>query len=221
MRKKLSILILLLIFIVIGSSTVIAQQKNSTAATPYTDELTEAVAIFNQLNLHNNYELCYSAFEKLAKKNTKDWLAPYYASLVKSKMSLMGAGDRDKLADEALYWVTNAKNIQVNDEVLCAESLAYTSKMAIRPITRYLQYESKIKAPLALAKKTNPNNPRVYLLEANIQMQIPSILGGGCKTLKSYVDNAEKLYALNSARSAYMPSWGRASLEQLKAACKF
>ena len=54
-------------------------------------------------------------------------------------------------------------------------------------------YEDKIKNPLRLAKKINPKNPRIYLLEANIQQKLPFIFGGGCKSTKPLIQQAERL----------------------------
>jgi hypothetical protein len=130
-------------------------------------------------------------------------------------------GDRDALANDALLWVGRAKSIMANDEVYCAESLAYTAKMSVNPLLRWLTYEGKIKKSLSLAKKLNPNNPRAYVLEANIQQKIPYIFGGGCKSVKPLIQKAELCFNAQTKANLLQPSWGFQSLVQLKKACPF
>jgi len=105
--------------------------------------------------------------------------------------------------------------------VYCAESLAYTAKMSVNPLLRWLTYEGKIKKALSLAKKLNPNNPRAYVLEANIQQKIPYIFGGGCKSVKPLIQKAELCFNAQTKPNSVEPSWGFQSLVQLKKVCLF
>ena len=103
----------------------------------------------------------------------------------------------------------------------CAESLAYTAKMSVNPALRWLAYEGKVKNALSLAKRLNPNNPRAYLLEANIQQKLPFIFGGGCKSAKPLIQKAELCFNVQTKGSSVEPSWGIQSLVKLKKACPF
>jgi hypothetical protein len=183
--------------------------------------LETAVMQFNQGNKNLNYQDLYLQFEQLYAVNKTNWLIPYYAGMTKSIMCLLKLGDKDALANDALLWVGRAKSIMANDEVYCAESLAYTAKMSVNPLLRWLTYEGKIKKALNLAKKLNPNNPRAYVLEANIQQKIPYIFGGGCKSVKPLIEKAELCFNTQTKSNLVEPSWGKQSLVQLKKACPF
>ena len=191
-------------------------QVNSTNKT-----LETAVMQFNQGNKNLNYQELYLQFEQLYAVNKTNWLIPYYAGMTRSIMCLLKMGDKDALANDALLWVGRAKSIMANDEVYCAESLAYTAKMSVNPLLRWLTYEGKIKKSLSLAKKLNPNNPRAYVLEANIQQKIPYIFGGGCKSVKPLIEKAELSFNTQTKSNSVQPSWGFQSLVQLKKACPF
>ena len=191
-------------------------QVNSTNKT-----LETAVMQFNQANKNLNYQELYVQFEQLYAVNKTNWLIPYYAGMTKSIMCLLKMGDKDALANDALLWVGRAKSIMANDEVYCAESLAYTAKMSVNPLLRWLTYEGKIKKSLSLAKKLNPNNPRAYVLEANIQQKIPYIFGGGCNSVKPLIEKAELCFNTQTKSNLVEPSWGKQSLVQLKKACPF
>jgi len=206
---------LFIFFILLLQLQVQAQATNQSKA------LEDAVIQFNQTTKSQAYQELYLQFEQLYAVNKTNWLIPYYAGMTKSIMCLLKMGDRDALANDALLWVGRAKSIVKNDEVYCAESLAYTAKMSVNPALRWLVYEGKIKNALKLAKKLNPNNPRAYILEANIQQKLPFIFGGGCKSVKPLIQKAEFCFNVQTKGSSVEPSWGIQSLVQLKKACPF
>ena len=168
--------------------------------------LESAVMQFNQANNPNSYKQLYLQFEQLYSVDKTNWLIPYYAGMTKSIMCLLKMGDRDALANDALIWMARAKAIEVNDEIYCAESLAYTAKMSVNPALRWFTYEGKIKNTLSLAKKLNPNNPRAYILEANIQQKLPFIFGGGCKSAKPLIQKAELFISNQNRANSIEPS---------------
>ena len=183
--------------------------------------LESAVMQFNQANNPSSYKQLYLQFEQLYSVDKTNWLIPYYAGMTKSIMCLLKMGDRDALANDALLWVARAKAIEVNDEIYCAESLAYTAKMSVNPALRWFTYEGKIKNILSLAKKLSPSNPRAYILEANIQQKLPFIFGGGCKSAKPLIQKAELFISNQNRANSIEPSWGIQSLVKLKKACPF
>ncbi len=206
---------LFIFFILLVQLQVQAQATNQSKA------LEAAVMQFNQANKNQAYQELYLQFEQLYAVNKTNWLIPYYAGMTRSIMCLLKMGDRDALANDALLWVGRAKSIVKNDEIYCAESLAYTAKMSVNPALRWLVYEGKIKKALSFAKKLNPNNPRAYVLEANIQQKIPFIFGGGCKSVKPLMQKAELCFNAQIKVNSVEPSWGFQSLVQLKKACPF
>ena len=206
---------LLVLFVLLLQLPLQAQSPNQSKV------LESAVMQFNQANNPNSYKQLYLQFEQLYSVDKTNWLIPYYAGMTKSIMCLLKMGDKDALANDALLWVARAKAIEVNDEIYCAESLAYTAKMSVNPALRWFTYEGKIKNTLSLAKKLNPSNPRAYILEANIQQKLPFIFGGGCKSAKPLIQKAELFISNQNRANSIEPSWGIQSLVKLKKACPF
>ena len=206
---------LIVLFILLFQLPLQAQVSNQSKA------LEAAVIQFNQVDKTPPYQQLYLQFEQLYAVDKTNWLIPYYAAMIQSRMCLLKMGDRDALANAALVWVAKAKSIVQNDEIYCAESLAYTAKMSVNPALRWLSYEDKIRNTLRLAKKINPNNPRVYILEANIQEKLPFIFGGGCKATKPLIQKAMLCLNAQTLKSSVDPSWGIQALMELKKACPF
>ena len=188
----------------------------------FVTDMNLAVKSFDVASSAKEYQAVLLKLEPISKTYTNEWLPLYYMALIKSRMSMLKMDHADDLANQSIELVEKAKKIQVNDEILCVESLAYTAKMSVSPYTRWLRYEQKIKSPLVAAKKINKENPRIYALEASLQYHMPVVFGGGCA--KSYavaIIASEKLIAQAKLNPAYyMPHWGVNVIKEITDNCK-
>ena len=180
----------------------------------------EAVADFNKLNAQNELSGLALKFEKIAQSNVNDWLPSYYTSILYARLSLKQKQNADLNADKAIYWANKSIAIQTNDENYCALSMAKTAKMAVNPYLRWISYEKSIYEPLAKARKINVNNPRIYILEASLKLNLPVLFGGGCEKSKPILNKAKQL--LNKQLpQPLLPTWGKQSLDEMKQSCPF
>ena len=204
----------LVIFTSLFWSKQVVAQKNSNLST--------LVASFNEAPKEYDYTQLVSSFEKLpvSPNETKDWLPSYYLSLLYTRLSFQAKKGGDLYADKAIFLAQQSMAIQTNDENYCALSMAYTAKMAVSPYMRWLSYEKSIYEPLQKAKKINTNNPRIYILEASLQMNIPSIFGGGCAKSKTILVKAKQLLD-KQVPSTTLPTWGKLSLDDFRETCPF
>ena len=207
--------LLSLILLLISSVSLSAQQSG------FENSITEATNFFNQISKEEQYPVALKQFTLLSNAYPKEWLPKYYAALVQIKTALISKSDMDAQADIAIDWVSKCKLIQINDEILCAESLAYTVKMQVNPTWRWLSYRDKIYSSLQKAKNINPNNPRIYVLEANLQYNLPKIFGGACVKALPIAKQAEKLLILESGKRKYLPSWGYDSVKEILSNCRY
>lgn len=205
-----------LLLILLCSSVLAQSQINK-----YETGLSAATELFYRMQTKEDHELAFNKFESLSNSYPHEWLPPYYASIVKARMSILKLGDREVISDEAISWAARSKKIQVNDEILCAESLANSAKMSISPMRRWLSYESRIQHPLKLAKKINPNNPRIYVLEASIIQHLPGLFGGGCKGALPIAKKAEKLLEEQGSNRGNLPRWGIKSIKDIMKTCAY
>ena len=209
----------ILFFIFLGSfyncSPVFAQVNN------LSKDLVSAVTAFNATSKNDNFEKLLSRFEQIEKNsNGKDWIPSYYISLLYTRLSFNHKKEADSYADKAVEWAKKSVSIQANDENYCALSMAHTAKMSVNPYLRWITYEKRIYEPLLLAKKLNPNNPRVYILEASLKMNIPLLFGGGCENSKPILIKAKQLID-KIVPDTILPNWGKQTLDELKEACPF
>jgi len=185
----------------------------------YSKNLEAAIQLFDKSQTKENYELVYAKIEELYKQAPNQWLPAYYASIVKARMALKKMGTADALADEAIKWLLVTKSLHNSDEVLSLESLVYSSKMSISPVFRWKTYETKINKPLEQAMALNKNNPRPYILKANILYKMPSLFGGGCSASMPMIQKAKAIFDAQKDEFMIMPHWGRPLLAELVKAC--
>lgn len=179
-----------------------------------------AVAEFNTARKNDNYVNLLNRFLQIEKSSNKDWVVAYYVSLLYTRLSFNNKKTADTYADDAIRWAKQSISLQANDENYCALSMAQTAKMSVSPYLRWLKYEKSIYEPLQVANKINPTNPRVYLLQASLKMNMPVLFGGGCENSKPMLIKAKQLID-KMATDPILPSWGKQSLLELKEGCPF
>ena len=193
--------------------------EGKSQSSSFTKNLEAAVLLFDKCHTRDQYSAAFAKMEELHKQDPSAWLPTYYASIIKARMAMKKMGDSDQLANEAIQWLTITKAKHNSDEVLCLESIVYTSKMAVNPIFRWKVYESRIKKPLEQAIALNKNNPRPYILKANLQYKMPILFGGGCNSARPIAQKAKLAFDQLKTDFTVMPHWGKPILEDLIKAC--
>ena len=193
--------------------------EGKSQSSSFTKNLEAAVVLLNKCQTRDQYVIAFAKMEELHKQDPSAWLPTYYASIIKARMAMKKMGDSDQLANEAIQWLTITKALHNSDEVLCLESIVYTSKMAVNPIFRWKVYESRIKKPLEQAIALNKNNPRPYILKANLQYKMPILFGGGCNSARPIAQKAKLAFDQLKTDFTVMPHWGKPILEDLIKAC--
>ena len=205
------------LFLLLSSCCLFNQGKSQSSS--FTKNLEAAVVLLNKCQTRDQYVIAFAKMEELHKQDPSAWLPTYYASIIKARMAMKKMGDSDQLANEAIQWLTITKALHNSDEVLCLESIVYTSKMAVNPIFRWKVYESRIKKPLEQAIALNKNNPRPYILKANLQYKMPVLFGGGCNSARPIAQKAKLAFDQVKTDFTVMPHWGRPILDDLIKAC--
>ena len=193
--------------------------EGKSQSSSFTKNLEAAVHLLDKCHTRDQYSAAFAKMEELHKQDPSAWLPTYYASIIKARMAMKKMGDSDQLANEAIQWLAITRALHNSDEVLCLESIVYTSKMAVNPIFRWKVYESRIKKPLEQAIALNKNNPRPYILKANLQYKMPVIFGGGCNSARPIAQKAKLAFDQHKTDFTVMPHWGRPILEDLIKAC--
>ena len=145
-----------------------------------------------------------------------DWLPAYYQSyalLLNCFQSKEDGDAKDRTLDQAEAALGRARKLGGEEsELLVVQAYIYQARLGISPMLRSMKYSGMVNETLALAKKRNPANPRIYLVQANNLYYTPKMFGGGSEVAKPIYDEAVVRYAAFRPRSPLMPTWGERQL---------
>jgi tetratricopeptide (TPR) repeat protein len=164
-----------------------------------------------------------NAFERIADAEKNQWLAYYYAAYCNASAgTLAGAGGdmmaakadkTDPYADKADKQIKKAEELaKSNSEIFIVKKMIATLRMLGDPMNRYMTYGPEAQAMLDEAKKLNPDNPRVYILEGQDKFYTPEQYGGSKEEAKVLFEKAQKLYDTFKPETSIHPSWGKSQV---------
>ena len=116
-----------------------------------------------------------NTFERIATAEKTQWLPYYYAALSNVNLGytyvfaagpMGGNADKsDPLADKAQQQLDKAEELSKdNSEMYVVRKMLATLRMMGDVMNRYMTYGPAAGEALAMAKKLNPENPRVFML---------------------------------------------------------
>lgn len=160
--------------------------------------------------------------ERAAMVAPKDWLPRYYqayARIITCFVSKEDGDVKDKYLDQAEAALAQARQLGGDEsELLVLQAYLYQARLGVAPVLRSMKYSGMVTETLAQAKKLNPANPRIYLVQANNVYYTPAMFGGGAEVAKPLYQEAKGHYAAFKPTSAVAPNWGeRQLLGRLKA----
>ena len=161
-----------------------------------------------------------NSFERIAEAEKTQWLPYYYAALSNVNLGFNYAiaagpmgGNADKvdpLADKAEKLLNKAEELSKdNSEIYVVKKLIASCRMLGDVMNRYMTYGPVAVEALATAKKLNPENPRVYVLEGTDLYNTPEQYGGNKTEAKRLLEEALKKYETFKPESSIHPAWGK------------
>lgn len=190
------------------------------AQADYEKIMSDKIAKLQTTRSTDEFQALANDFDRIGKKETKQWLPSYYAALAylqKGRMQ-MQSGKMSELsinADIADKYLDQAEAIagKDNSEIHLLRKMAYSLKMMENPAERYMTDGMKAMEELKKAETLDPNNPRVALIKAEDTYFTPEQYGGSKeKGIEQFKTALEKFNAFKP-KTAFDPNWGKAEAE--------
>lgn len=160
-------------------------------------------------------------FERIADAEKDKWLPYYYAAYTNHLTGWMNPkADKDKVAEKSKDLLSKAEMLEKNADTYCMRQMIAIQQLTVDGMTRYQTYGAIAAQAIEDAKKTDANNPRIYLVEAQYMINVPAAFGGGKAVAKKLVEKSLELYGTYKPASAFHPTWGKDQATQLLAACQ-
>lgn len=162
-----------------------------------------------------------AAFERIAEAEKTQWLPYYYAALSQVNAAMMmgttgqvSAAETDPMADKAEALLAKAEALSKdNSEIFIVKKMIATARLMADPMNRYMQYGPAAAQALETAKKLNPENPRVYLLEGQDKFYTPEQFGGSKDEAKKLFELSMQKFETFKPASELDPAWGKSSIQ--------
>ncbi|MEI2740423.1 MAG: hypothetical protein V9F01_16745 [Chitinophagaceae bacterium] len=186
--------------------------------TKYTKAMEALVPSIDTTRSYDGLITLANSFERIANAEKTQWLPFYYAALANLNatytFTMDGSfGDKtadiDPLADKAEALLNMADELNKNNsEIWCVKKMLASARMMANPMARYQEYGPVASAALETAKKLNPENPRVYILEGQDLFYTPEQYGGDKQEAKKKFETASSKFDTYKPESNIHPNWG-------------
>lgn len=216
--KKITILIILFVSVysVASAQDAVTKEKFSafeSAMLQNIARLDTASSPSVLINLANN-------FERIGQVEKTKWEPFYYASYCYTVMAFMSPDKTkiDALADKAELLLQQAEAIEKNNsEVTTLFAMINSCRIMVDPVSRFQTKGKEVNELIAKAKMENDKNPRIYLLEARMQLRTPEAFGGGKSLAKQSAQTAIEKFASFKPANGISPNWGATQAKSLLA----
>lgn len=186
----------------------------------YQQKMKETLAQMDSARTIQDMQEVVGQFERIGDMEKTQWLPYYYAALTQINIGWRDVkGDKDKNTEKANAIIKKAEAIEKNAELYVLEYMSALQQMTVDPPARYMTAKPVMDAALANAKKADPNNPRIYYMEANNVFNTPEAFGGGKEKAKPLFEKCVELYKNFKPASALHPKWGQKQAEDMLAKC--
>jgi hypothetical protein len=207
---KISILAIALLV----SSAVFAQSDK------FADAIKKNLQMMDSAKTTEDYNTVAAQFVRIGEAEKTQWLPYYYAGLALSTNGWRDPKlDKDANAARIIEYADKAAAIKDNAELYALKNMAYTQQMLVDPQTRWQTAGKEAGEALQKGMQLDPNNPRLFFLQASGVFNTPEQFGGGKDKAKPILEKAMKLFEAEKPQPLY-PHWGKQQTADMLAQIK-
>lgn len=184
--------------------------------------LAEQIKQLNKAKTEEKLVSLVKSFENISKESPNQWLPIYYASY--ANLSVLFFSNNLTPTEKKEYLSKAQKQLNVALTIDDKESelhvlQAFIYLMSINAPEEGYDLSNKAIQSLQKAKALNPNNPRIYYLEATNEFYKPTEFGGGKAAAKPILEKANRLFETQSHENTLLPQWGQQHNRVLLSQC--
>ena len=171
-------------------------------------------------NSIEDYQAVANGFERIANKETTEWLPAYYQSfaymMITTRVMNSDPSKVDAYLDQAQAALDKAIELAPGEsEVHTLQGYIYQGRVWPNPQQRGAEYTQKCYEALGKAMAINPANPRPYYLKGQHTFHMPEFWGGGAKNAMPLLSEAKEKFSTFKADSPLHPTWGEGQNDYL------
>lgn len=163
----------------------------------------------------DDYTAQANDFARIGDKEKNLWQPYYYAaySIIKKGRTLMQQNQisqLDDIAKEAQDYIDKAEALSPNNaEIYILKKMNHGLKMMVNPMERWQTEGQYAQNALSEAKKIDPENPRITIMEAEDLYFTPEQFGGSKEKGIALFKKALEQFKTYKPKSSIDPNWGQ------------
>jgi hypothetical protein len=186
----------------------------------YTQSMQKNIALLDSAKSTDELTSLAATFDRIGDAEKTKWQPYYYAALAQTWIGWNPATkDKDANSAKINSYLAKAEGIEKNAELYAVENMSATQQMLVDPQSRYMTNGKDAATALQKGMAADPNNPRLYYLQAMSLFGTPPQFGGGKDKAKPVFEKSIALF--KSAKPGPLdPKWGQTQAEQMLAQCQ-
>lgn len=177
--------------------------------------------LINNADTATEYKKASNYFERIAQKESGEWLPLYYQAQV---LCIMASNDgnmdrRETTLNSALDLISKGKKMDKNAELLALEGFAQMLRLTVDPATRGQTLSPVIFGLYNQALAIDSKNPRALLFMGQMQYGTAQFFGSGFEESCANVKKAYDIFENESDGASIYPTWGKGSAKAALANC--
>lgn len=190
----------------------------------YVSAMEKNLTLFDSAKTVEDFTKIANNFERIGDAEKNQWLPYYYAGLALSTAGWFPAlKDKDANSERMNSLCDKADAIATTDadkaEILAIRNMSATQQMIVDPASRYMSHGVAANQALEKGIKLDPNNPRLFYLQAMSLFNTPAQFGGGKDKAKPVFEKALELFKKQDPKELY-PKWGQKQTEEMIKQCQ-
>ncbi|HXB94779.1 MAG TPA: hypothetical protein VNU70_06460 [Puia sp.] len=186
----------------------------------YSQAMQKNITLLDSAKTIDQLQSLAGTFDRIGDAEKTQWLPYYYAALAQTWVGWFpDTKDKDANAAKIKSYLDKAEAIEKNAETYAVENMAATQQMLMDPQTRWATNGKEASDALQKGMTLDPNNPRLYYLQAASLFGTPPQFGGGKDKAKPVFEKSIALFKSAQPKPLY-PTWGRQQAESMLAQCQ-
>lgn len=163
------------------------------------------------------YQEVANSFARIAMAEANEWTPLYYAALNNLMISFMDVStdQKSKSINLAKSQIETGLKLKPEEtELMVLKILSYYGQMALNPMDAMYML-GEVNSLIDQARSLNPDNPRIYLTQAEAVYNMPPEYGGGGEAAKPLLLTAMEKFNRFVPEGPLSPVWGKERCEML------
>lgn len=192
------------------------------AANGFEKIMGQTLAKYQTCKTSGDYAELSSSFERIARKDTAEWLPKYYQvhTLVIASFMERDPKKKDALLDRAEPAMTALLEMEPdNAEIHVIHGMYYTARLVVDPASRGQRYSMLSGQAVGKASALDSDNPRVKYMRISNAMGQAQFFGQDVSPYCAQAKQALREFDTYSVQSSIHPSWGKDQLQEQASTC--